>query len=225
MIYRCLKKLFVGKPYSKIEKFLLQIPTWLFVSSTVLILVGLIFWVEEDDIKLGSNPIRVVFQNVEAIAIVAGVALYFKEIPDRKARSHYEAWQVIDNAVGSPASYARTQALEDLCKDGVSLANICITHSNLDKINLVGADLNGASLTFCNLTATDLSFANLTGADLSSSQLTFANFTEADISRAIFTNAHFSRSEIFSPQQFQAAKNWKTATYRPEIRVLLGLDP
>lgn len=87
MKFQFLKKLFVGKPYNRVEKFLLQIPTWLFVSSTVVVLVGLILWVEEYDIKSGGNPLKVVFENVEAIAIVAGVALYFKEIPDRKAQS------------------------------------------------------------------------------------------------------------------------------------------
>lgn len=224
-LFGCFKKLFAGKPHNRVEKFLLRIPTWFFVSLIVLIFMRLILWVEGYDIESGENPLKLLFQNAEAIAIVAGVALYFKEIPERKARKHYEAWQVIDNAVGSPASYARKQALEDLCKDGVSLANICISHSNLDKISLVEADLSGASLTFCDLTATDLSSANLTGVCFIASDLSKTIFTKADISRANFTHAYVNQSEVFSTQQIKSAKNWKTATYDPEIRVLLGLDP
>lgn len=214
------------KPFNKVEKLLLAIPTWIFATGVVGLLIGLILWAEKD-INLKSPPevVRVIFQSAEAIGIVAAVILYFKEIPDRKARKHYEAWQVIDNTTRDSLGYARKQALKDLCSDGVSFANISISFADLSKINLAGADLNSASLTFCDLTATDFSFANLTGANLSASQLTRANFTEADISHVNFTHAHFSRSEIFSPQQFQVARNWETATYDPEIRAKLGLAP
>lgn len=224
-MYRCFKKLFVGKPYSRIEKFLLQIPTWLFVSSTVLILVLLIFWVEEDDIKLGSNPIKVVFQNAEAIAIVTGVALYFKEIPDRKAQGNYEAWQVVDNDINTSTGYARKQALEDLCKSGTSLANISFFRTDLKRINFTGANLAGADFSLCSLQEANFSFANLTEANFYKTFLAGVNFTKADLNYANFIGIHFSNSGTFFPQQIQSAKNWETATYDPEIRVLLGLDP
>ena len=107
--------------------------------------------------KSFRDAVQVIFSSTESIAIAAAVALYFKEIPDRKEQKHYEAWQVIDNAAAAkvPTSYARRKAIEDLHRDGVSLRGIDIPN----------VDLQGINLSFANLVFTNLNGANLSGAE------------------------------------------------------------
>jgi BTB/POZ domain-containing protein KCTD9 len=325
------------KPFNKIEEDLLTIPTWRFVSEWVVLLALLALLVAKDiDFTSPREVVRVLFQNAEAIAIVAAVILYFKEIPDRKAQKHYEAWQVIDNAAAAnvPTSYARKQALEDLSRSGVSLAGIDVPRANLSRADLNGADLSradlngadlsradlnganlskadlnranlslanlnlanlmwvnlwwanlsgaelnranlrwaklsganlsraklsGANLSRAKLSGANLSGANLSGANLSRAKLSGANLSRANLSganlsgakfggtnlsranlnranlsganlsganlsRANLSGANLSRVKNVSPQQIQSARNWKTATYDPELRIQLGLD-
>jgi hypothetical protein len=119
-------------PFNRIEKLLLCIPTWIFVGVFVLFIMFATIVLHEDSqahsicnqskflsqyTKVFCSGSSVLLQSAESIAIIAGLIVYFKEVPDRKARKHYEAWQVIDNAAAAkvPTSYARKQALEDLC--------------------------------------------------------------------------------------------------------------
>ncbi len=231
------------KPFNKVEKFFLKIPTWIFAIVPIGVVIALGLLVEENlDFKSPQKLIRVIFQNVEAIAIVAGVALYFKEIPERKARKHYEAWQVIDSAASSPTSYARKQALEDLCSDRVSLSDINVSGTQLSRINLNGAELieanlsganlEGANLIGANLVMADLQGANLMGAKLIGATLESCKLNGANFFGTDFTGAAFwidtstpIKDNPFIPPQIKSARNWETATYDPEIRALLGLDP
>ncbi len=67
-------------------------------------------------------------RNLEAIAIVAAVVLYYKESPDRKDQRHYEAWQVIDKAARVETSYARYSIT---VVDKVSCFQFCLENSNV----------------------------------------------------------------------------------------------
>ncbi len=229
--------------FNEVEKFLLKIPTWKFTIVPIVFLIALSVWVEENlDFKSPQKVAKVIFQNVDAIAIVAGVALYFKEIPDRKTRKHYEAWQVIDSAASTQASYARKQALEDLCSDGVSLSDINVSGTQLSRINLSGAELieanligtnlEGANLIGANLEGANLQGANLMGANLFGATLESCKLDGANLFGTDFTGAAFwidtstpIKDNPFVPRQIKSAENWETAKYDPEIRVLLGLDP
>jgi BTB/POZ domain-containing protein KCTD9 len=310
------------QPFNKIEKLLLFVPTWIFVSVAVGLIGCLALWVHEDNnskskcntsgflseyTELVCYGASTLLQGAESIAIVAAVILFFKEIPDRKAKKHYEAWQVIDNAAaatqlhhGIYTSYARKNALEDLSKDGVSLSSIVLSRADLSRIDLSYTDLSNANLIGSNLSNANLSNANLTGAhlmgadlkganlsnanlsnaflsqaDLNKAQLQGSNFsgaslggshfymadlrdtdlsntyffkaelTDANLSRANLSGANldganlggadlsganlreakFSGARDCSLQQVQSAENWETATYDPEFRNKLGIEP
>jgi BTB/POZ domain-containing protein KCTD9 len=227
------------KAFNKCEKILQDIPTWIFVSLFVFGFAVLALWVAKDiDLKSPRDLVRAMFQNAESIAIVAAVVQYFKEIPDRKAEKHYKAWQVIDNAVVATqvsgrvfTSYALKKALEDLCKDGVSLSNIDVPRADLSNINLSGADLrdanlsganlNKANLRSVNLVQTKLDGATLVGADLSGAQFNLTDLSDANLNMANLSGVKLNISMISS---IKGAKYWEHATYDPELREKLGLD-
>lgn len=196
------------RPFSRIEQYLQAVPTWLFVMGTVSILAGAIVWIDSEAGSRSSfkSIVKLLLQNAESIAIVAAVALYFKEIPDRKAQKHYEAWQVIDNAAAAkvPTSYARKQAIEDLNKDGASLASIDapgadLVQIHLQKANLFRADLSGADLTLANLSSADLKSANLSSADLQ-----YTDLIDADLSGANLSNArNWTKEQLASAKLCQ----------------------
>jgi BTB/POZ domain-containing protein KCTD9 len=236
------------KPFNRIEKILLTIPTWLFVSLAVVLIGGLTLWVHEDNNAPSTckaskffdqytvsvcDGLSVLVQSAESIAILAAVILYFKEIPDRKAQKHYEAWQVIDNAAAGANerfSYARKQALEDLARDGVSLALIDLSGANLSGIQLNGAilsqaNLEGVNLSVSNFKGTYFRRANLCEANLRRSEFTGADFYEANLSSAELEGANLCGIKNFTPEQIKSARNWETATYDPEVRKQLGLSP
>jgi BTB/POZ domain-containing protein KCTD9 len=243
------------QPFNKVEEILQDIPTWIFVSAFVFGFAGLALLVAKDlDLKSPRDVARELFQNAESIAVIAAVSLYFKEIPDRKARKHYEAWQVIDNAAAAKTatSYARKQALEDLVRDGVPLVGIDIPGSDLIRANLKNAilgsadlrgadlrraDLSGSILQGAELESTNLIGTNLSGADLSAANLSEAiligvkfsgvNLLATNLSKADLSGANLSEVIKFSPdpiQQIKSAKNWRNADYAPEIKKLLGIS-
>lgn len=135
-----------------------------------------------------------ILRNLEGISIFTAAVLYFLESGDRKQRKHYEAWQVIDAAKGVETSYARIQALQDLNKDGVSLA----------RVNFSETDLRSITLIFTNLSDANLSRANLRGANLRGAYLRGANFSSAYLSRANFRGANF-RGANFSRANLRGA--------------------
>jgi hypothetical protein len=181
------------RPFNRIERWLLKIPTWLFVTGVVVFLSVIALWVEPDGVNLKSprDIVRVIFGNAESIAIAAAVALYFKEIPDRKERKHYEAWQVIDNATGTETSYARRKAIKDLYQDGVSFTGL-----DLPGADLMGVDLSGANLSGADLRGADLIGAKLSGADLIYAKLSDAYLIGAYLSDACLSGANLSGANL-----------------------------
>ncbi|MEM6598503.1 MAG: pentapeptide repeat-containing protein [Cyanobacteria bacterium P01_C01_bin.69] len=172
------------QPFNRIEEQLEAIPTWRLITEVAIILAGLAIILEPDK---SINPAKVIFDSSESIAIVSAVALYFKEIPERKKQKHYEAWQVIDNAKGIGTSYARRRAIEDLYKDGVSFY----------EIDLPGVDLQGITLSGAFLFKADLSAANLSSADLYNAFLSNANLSSADLSSADLSEINLSNANLF----------------------------
>jgi uncharacterized protein YjbI with pentapeptide repeats len=202
------------KLFSKVRKSIEHTPTQLFVTGAVVILALIAIWVEEDtSIQSPRDVVKILFEHAESIAIVAAVILYFKEIPERKAQKHYEAWQVIDNAAAArvPTSHARFKALEDLNQEGVLLNGIVIPEANLQGINLKFANLFDANLTDANLSEANLIQAklfrsilaeanlfqaNLTGADLRGANLVKAKLTGAKLAGADLTGAKLTGAKL-----------------------------
>lgn len=63
------------------------------------------------------------------LAIIVAVIFYIKGCSERNMQAenqrkakHYQAWQVINSAIGQKSSSGRMDALQDLNKDGISLA-------------------------------------------------------------------------------------------------------
>lgn len=234
------------QPFSKLDRLLLCIPTWFVVSAGVALIICLALFVHEgDDSKskcdelgfpeLACDGASVLLQSAESIAIVAAVILYFKEIPDRKARKHYEAWQIIDNAAAAnvPTSYARKQALEDLVRDGVSLKSLDVPGADLSDVNLRNADLREANLRNVDLSGANLSNSDLRGAALGhepiNPQLSSpggSKISAAQKASAILAaREKYAHEEIQSIiQQIQSARHWETALYDPKVREWLGLN-
>jgi uncharacterized protein YjbI with pentapeptide repeats len=209
------------KRFSSKQTLLQRIPTWLFLMFIVLILAAIAVWLNQKDLLCGQNYaqlhctdanslmpvpmlaqaiVKVIFDNAESIAIVSAVALYFKEAPDRKTQSHYEAWQVIDRAVPTETSYARIKALEDLNNDGISLEEIDMPSADLAQISLKYANLTGATLTGAYLGLANLNGVKLAGAKLAGANLTDANLTDADLTDADLTDADLTVAQLAGAQ-------------------------
>ena len=80
--------------------------------------------------------------------------------------------------------------------------NADLSHTNLDNLDLEGANLTNANLFFADLKNTNLSNANLTNinlsfADLDDADLTNANLTNADLTYADFPGTNLSGANLF----------------------------
>jgi Pentapeptide repeats (8 copies) len=106
------------------------------------------------------------FLLLEQIAVLVAVIWWISEAGDRTKERHYRAWELINSARGSIADGGRRDALQDLNRDGVSLAKAPLRQAHLVDIDLRGADLQGADLRGADLQGADLSDANLQGAFL-----------------------------------------------------------
>lgn len=187
------------------------------------------------------------------ITVVIALGRYFTEGPQRQKQAHYQAWMVVNSALGQNSSGGRIQALQDLNKDRVSLQGLKAPEANLEgiklqkaqlgganlekawinKANLSGSNLNGAWLKDTNLSETDLSRASLIGANLSGANLTKASLDGSDLKYSDLKGTNFNGVNLhetylkevknLTSEQVKAAKNWETAHYDQELRKQLGL--
>lgn len=139
---------------------------------------------------------------IAAISLVLGASQVAEQ---QKKQAHYQAWQVINSAQGKKGSGGRIEALQNLNKEGVSLAGV-----NLDKADLAGIDLANASLPGASLQSANLQGANLRGANLQGADIAGANFRAA---------------RNLSVEQIKSAKNWQKASYDRKLGTKLGLLP
>ncbi len=115
------------------------------------------------DILSSTFPL---FDNIEALSIIAGLIAFASDVPNQQKKSQYEAWQVINSAQGQKGSGGRIQALQDLVQDGVSLTGIIAEDAYLKGIKLKGAELIEANLKNSKLENSDFKSADLSGANL-----------------------------------------------------------
>jgi pentapeptide repeat protein len=105
--------------------------------------------------------------------------------------ANYHAWTVVNSAQGKGGSGGRIDALQDLNRNGVSLAGVRLDGAWLEGIDLRGAKLSRAGLREANLRGAILQGANLEGADL-----TNVNLTGADLQGAFLKGADLSGAEL-----------------------------
>jgi uncharacterized protein YjbI with pentapeptide repeats len=100
------------------------------------------------------------------LTVVVAVIFWFLEADDRAKERHYRAWELINVARSSAGDGGRRDALEDLNKDGVSLAAAPLERAHLPRVDLKDANLEGANLEGANFRGADLRAANLQRAHL-----------------------------------------------------------
>jgi hypothetical protein len=113
----------------------------------------------------------------------------------RKA-ANYQAWSVVNTAQGKGGSGGRIDALQDLNRNGVSLAGVRLDGAWLVGIALPGAQLGHASLRDTNLTGADLQGANLEAADLTSADLRGADLRGAFLKAATLVGAQLGTADL-----------------------------
>ena len=141
-----------------------------------------------------------ILENIGRLSILIAVITFFVEIPQRrenlereKAEEHYQAWEIIRDSKTDKASSGRIIALEQLNRDGETLARLEAPGATLSRINLRNADLTDANLTEAilngaNLSGANLHKTNLTGADLRNVDLRNANLEKAILKNAVYDN-------------------------------------
>ncbi|MGZ8995503.1 MAG: pentapeptide repeat-containing protein, partial [Rhodospirillales bacterium] len=115
-----------------------------------------------------------VFRAAEFSAIIVALVTFtgwLGECEDRTTERRYRAWELINSAARLPADGGRSDALQNLMKDGRSLAGAFLDKAYLPEINLRSADLSNASMNHARLHGADLEGAVLNGADLRGADL------------------------------------------------------
>ena len=230
------------------RRLILVFAKWL---GIFLLLIGIVTTL--DAIQKSKNKVWIIevlstelplFNNVEALAIIAGLIALALDTPNQQKKSHYEAWQVIALSKGDSGSGGRIQALQDLAEDEVSLAGVSVENAFLEKIKLPGADLFAANFQNSKLWKSNFSYAdlrnakfigailaeaNLSDANLTGAILAEANLSDANLTGAIFWDKQFGEldkeAKNITPSQIKQAKNWEKAIYSPQFRKKLGLPP
>ena len=178
-------------------------------------------WLSDEKIETLKDLASVLYGDAEPIAISSAAAVFLIDSPERRKAEQYEAWQVINSALGQTGSGGRIQALEDLNRNQVDLEGVAVPNADLsgvklghgrlqranfkkakldqaslyrallDNANFEGADLRGA-----NLEGAELTSANLSGADLSGANLSRATLLSADLKGAILKGTIMRRARL-----------------------------
>ncbi|UCH63542.1 MAG: pentapeptide repeat-containing protein [Fidelibacterota bacterium] len=150
---------------------------------------------------------------VAVIAYFAGADDRRQQAEDQRKTKHYQAWQVINAAHGKPGDGGRTDALQDLNRDRISLYRIDLSGAILGGTSedalWIGVDLPGAKLSEAVLRRTVMSRANLREArmsycDLDSAYLRYADLTEASLYEADLTSADLSGADLTGASLYEA---------------------
>lgn len=153
-----------------------------FLSTIVTSIVGLTF------ISSGIISRFVNFADkLGKLAILLTIANYFWEAPDRVKAKHYQAWQIIDLARGSPGDAGRRSALKDLVSDDVDLAGIDLTNANLDGLDLRSVKMEEATFVQSTLKKTDFQCRGELVATLNPLKI-YNPCRHTDISGSVFRN-------------------------------------
>lgn len=132
---------------------------------------------------------------------------YFVTSQERQKQTHYQAWGVINSAVGNEAGGGRKSAIEDLWNDEVSLAGLDISGAHISDLDLsvhcrlIGFKIashaceRGIPLTVkkkANLQEANFSNSKLEGINLELANLENANFEKAILKRANLAGSYLN---------------------------------
>jgi len=162
------------------------------ILVVILVSAGIVWFKKEPS----TRTIDILVDNLEAIAIASAGIIFILEIPDRRKRDHYEAWQVINSARGQSGSGGRIQALEDLNRDEVNLEGLSVPLAHLQLIQLKNAKLRNSNFKKANLVGANLGGANLEHTNLEGAILKDATFVDAKFCDANLKGANFLRSDL-----------------------------
>lgn len=142
-----------------------------------------------------------VLESLGTFSVLIAVILYFREAPDRIKQKHYQAWQVINTAQGKGGGGGRTEALQELNRDGVALIGVDLSHAflqgvHLEKAKLSRADFSAVDARDSTLDGADLTFANLQSANLRNSQMKHVSLQNVDLSDADLNSVDLSGSDL-----------------------------
>jgi uncharacterized protein YjbI with pentapeptide repeats len=142
-----------------------------------------------------------VLERVGHLAILVAVVFYIVEAPERRKGNQYYAWQIINSLKGSRTDGGRKYAIQDLLRDGVSLAGIDLTDAILPNVDFKNADLRQGRFWRAELLDADFQRAVLSGSRFNESLLNRANFSEArlknvEFGEACLEDANFSHADL-----------------------------
>jgi hypothetical protein len=136
-----------------------------------------------------------------AALLFAGYQLWARREERRRAEAeaaavalkaaNYQAWTVVNSAQGKGGSGGRIDALQDLNRNGISLAGV-----RLDGAWLTGIDLHGAALSSASFRGAILRGANLENANLEHTDFGGADLTGANLKGAILRHASFGGARL-----------------------------
>ena len=155
---------------------------------------------------LSKSSLLEFLEYCSTFSILIAVIFYFRDAPERKKLSHYQAWQVINIAQGKGGSGGRGDALHELNEDHVPLVGVDLSEAFFQNLDLKQADLrrskfHNTDLKSANLTQSNLEQSALVSANLRSCRLVGVNFSQAtlfdsDLSGAVLTGCDFSQADL-----------------------------
>lgn len=140
------------------------------------------------------------------LAIAVTCFMYWWERDARRQLEHNQAWTLIMTARGAPGDGGRKSALQNLARDGVSLAGAPLENAVLENINLKGAFLEGANFSSSLLRKSSFAKANLLRASFQNATLDGVDFSGATLVGADFRGTKgtmsFDTSTILTAANF-----------------------
>lgn len=133
---------------------------------------------------------------VAMIAFVWGIPQRKRAAQDQRTAKHYQAWQTINTALGQSGSGGRVDALEELHKDGVSLAGVNVSGAFLMDLDLQNIRMQLARMTNVTFIRPNFSNAFLWRVTFERSYFEDATFSDAILQQANFSKAHFRRGDF-----------------------------
>jgi hypothetical protein len=150
-----------------------------------------------------------VLERIGHLAVLVAVVFYIVEVPERRKVKQYYAWQIINSLKGSRTDGGRKYAIQDLLRDGVSLAGIELIYAILPNMDFRNGDLRQGRFEGAELLDANFQHAVLSGSRFGQSLLNRANFSDACLKNVEFTearldNADFSHADLEKASFYRA---------------------
>ncbi|MEM9539048.1 MAG: pentapeptide repeat-containing protein [Cyanobacteria bacterium P01_E01_bin.42] len=176
------------------------------------------------------------------LSLIYGIIGFVSEGGERQKQRHYQAWEMINSAVGRDANSGRKSAIEDLWADEVNLTGLDIHKAFIPKLDLsyhchfwrfrVSHQICTLSdraffQHFLNKTRADLQKANLQEANLWGAKLQEANLSKANLQEAIMQGANLQEADLSKANLqeaiMQGANLDKAIFLNTDLRTVEGL--